>query len=259
MKRIGEKLKSQRGASILLALLFFLLCAMVGASVLMAAASNAGRSRSSREEQQKYLTLSSALQLVCDELTAAEYTAKYTYKRETINVPETTDEAGNKKAGYSYTKHTYEQYVGEYTGKLSQGGNCALPLLKELDWLFAKDFTGPTVSEPDQLILTPLSDTAITEPGTEHKLTLTVQEQTDKPGLATPVTVTVTLGKGSTEKYRLSLKATLGSEADSVYTMYAQLDIKGGASAAPKITEGQSGCGTAITWELKQITREEAK
>ena len=41
----------------------FLVCAMVGASVLMAAASNAGKSRSSREEQQKYLTLSSAMHL----------------------------------------------------------------------------------------------------------------------------------------------------------------------------------------------------
>ena len=67
----GRRISFPSGASILLALLFFLVCAMVGASVLMAAASNAGKSRSSREEQQKYLTLSSAMQLVCDESSTA--------------------------------------------------------------------------------------------------------------------------------------------------------------------------------------------
>ena len=41
MGSIRGKLRSQRGASILLALLFLLACMMVAASVLMAAASNA--------------------------------------------------------------------------------------------------------------------------------------------------------------------------------------------------------------------------
>ena len=64
MERLREKLKSQCGASILLALLFLLLCMMVAASVLMAAASNAGKLCSNQEEHQKYLTVSSALWLV---------------------------------------------------------------------------------------------------------------------------------------------------------------------------------------------------
>ena len=42
---------------------------MVSASILMAAVSNAGKLRSGQEEQQRYLTLASALRLVCDELT----------------------------------------------------------------------------------------------------------------------------------------------------------------------------------------------
>ena len=45
MKRVKEKLKSRRGASILLALLFLLVCVLVAMSVLMAAASNAGKIR----------------------------------------------------------------------------------------------------------------------------------------------------------------------------------------------------------------------
>lgn len=256
MKGIGEKLKSQRGASILLALLFFLLCAMVGASVLMAAASNAGRSRSSREEQQKYLTLSSALQLVCDELTAAEYTAKYEFES-IVHTKKDKDKDGNEieKEVYDYTEHKYTMLPGNFQCGLS---DIVLPLFKELEWIFEKNFNGPNEESGDpRKSFAVDANVNVTEP-VEHTLTLTVN-QDDKPGLNEPVTVTVTLGKESTEKYRLSLKATLGSEADSVYTMYAQLDIKGGASAAPKITEDQSGCGTAITWELKQITREEAK
>ena len=43
---IRRKLKSSSGASLLLALVFLLLSAVVSASVLMAEVSNAGRSRS---------------------------------------------------------------------------------------------------------------------------------------------------------------------------------------------------------------------
>ena len=46
MNTLRKKLHSQRGASILLALLFLLVCMMAAASVLMAAVSNAGKSRS---------------------------------------------------------------------------------------------------------------------------------------------------------------------------------------------------------------------
>ena len=49
MKTLNRKLHSQRGASILLALLFLLACMMVAASVLMAAASNAGKIRSAED------------------------------------------------------------------------------------------------------------------------------------------------------------------------------------------------------------------
>ena len=79
MKTLNRKLHSQRGASILLALLFLLACMMVAASVLMAAASNAGKIRSNYEEQQRYLALSSALRLVAGELEKAEYRGQYTF------------------------------------------------------------------------------------------------------------------------------------------------------------------------------------
>lgn len=73
MKQLREKLHSQNGASILLALLFLLVCMMAAASILMAAVSNAGKIRSNYEEQQQYLALSSAIRLVSSQLERAAY------------------------------------------------------------------------------------------------------------------------------------------------------------------------------------------
>lgn len=244
MKRIGEKLKSQRGASILLALLFFLLCAMVGASVLMAAASNAGRSRISREEQQKYLTLSSALQLVCDELTAAEYKGTYTVKTISVNG---TDDKGNPIVVYTYKQ--FSQGEGEFTCGL----NDVMPLRNELNYLFAELFskTGGGLFQGDDVYV----QTSQKSEPSEHTLTLTVDGQADKPGLTTPVTVTVTLGSGKdqTVAYRIYLKAELGN--DSTYTMYAELQN----NTVPTLTAAEGDQECVVNWKLSQITREEAK
>lgn len=77
MNRLKEKLKSEDGASLLLALLVFLLCIMAAVSVLAATVSNAGKARSRRVEQQRYQTLSSAVRLICGELEKVEYTGTY--------------------------------------------------------------------------------------------------------------------------------------------------------------------------------------
>lgn len=68
MKLLRKKLNSKRGASIVLALVFFLVCAAIGAVLLTSAMANAGRLSHMKEEQQAYLTLSSAVKLVQQEL-----------------------------------------------------------------------------------------------------------------------------------------------------------------------------------------------
>lgn len=238
MKKIREKLRSESGASILLALLFFLLCAMVGASVLMAAASNAGKSRSNREEQQKYLTLSSALQLVCDELTAAKYTASFDLiKTEEIKKNVGTEAEPNWVL--DYYKYYYEQKTGDYTEKTLEN---VLPLVNVLDSLFAQNQGLPKTlpNGKDQHIYAGVTPA----PGGTFELTLTV-DASDKPGLAQPVKVEVTLN----ENYRLSLKAWL--ENDSTYTMYGTILPTG----TPELTAGAMST-TEIGWKLSQITRE---
>lgn len=147
MERIREKWNSASGASILAALLLLLVCMMVAASVLMAAASNAGKLRSNREEHQKYLTLSSALRLVCGELEAGSYTGQYSYAIEDVKkTVETTDEAGNVTTGlvHDYYIHTYAQADGIYTCGLNNSSESSdessdvLPLRDRLDFLFGE-------------------------------------------------------------------------------------------------------------------------
>ena len=89
MKDIKKKLNDRQGAAILIALMFMLVCMVTGASVLFASASNAGKARSNKEEQQKYLSVSSALNLICDELTDEDvyYIGHYDYQKTDISDP----------------------------------------------------------------------------------------------------------------------------------------------------------------------------
>lgn len=238
MRKIREKLKSQSGASILIALLFFLVCAMVGASVLMAAASNAGKSRSNREEEQKYLTLSSAMQLVCDELTAAEYTAQFNaLEREPVYKVGEIDDYGDPVIDHFI--YPYEQKQGNYTNGFPRE---VLPLLNALDGVSASQLNLPQKFEynGDEYHY---KKGSLVMPERIFDLTLTVAEQSDKPGLSEPVTVTVEL----TENYRFYLTASLGD-----YSMYAELVNIG----VPKIQVGQEACNS-ISWRLSQITKQE--
>lgn len=146
MKSLYRKLYSQRGASILLALLFLLVCMMVGASVLMAAVSNAGKIRSNYEEQQRYLALSSALRLVVDELEQARYQGRYTVTEwnETIIAK---DENGQDFEVSNINYYNVTQEPGTFTcGDLAASGtpeeNTVLTFRKELDRVFSGKFGG---------------------------------------------------------------------------------------------------------------------
>ena len=134
--RFRRKVRSQRGASLLLALLFLLICAMVGASILMAAASNAGKHRSNLTEHQTYLALSSAVSLLCDELNAAEYRGQY----ESWKEPVMNDEG--EVTGFECY---FKQVAGTYT-YTDGGGSAAFKdlLLDDFDKVFSSTITLPT-------------------------------------------------------------------------------------------------------------------
>lgn len=66
--KIKEKLRSSKGASLIIALVFMLFCAMIGSAVLAAATANGGRIAALKSDQQEYLNQRSAATLLSDEL-----------------------------------------------------------------------------------------------------------------------------------------------------------------------------------------------
>lgn len=78
MRCMNLKLRSQTGASILLALVFLLICCLVGAVTLTAATVNAGKLNHLRQDQQDYMAVSSAICLVRDELQTVSFTVETT-------------------------------------------------------------------------------------------------------------------------------------------------------------------------------------
>ena len=169
VKGLRRKLHSQSGASILLALLLFLVCAMVAASILAAAVSNAGKARSNWVEQQKYLTLSSAIRLVADEIQKAEYMGKYTVYEWTV--PAVIDPTDGHVITPAKNYFYVEQIAGEYSCGEKRGAakgelTDQIPLGDGLDKIFSKQFTGAGYQ--------PLYNAAAAAGPTECTLTVTL-------------------------------------------------------------------------------------
>ena len=64
MKTLSNKLRSETGASFIIALLVFLICAVVASVIVMSASGNVERIQQHRAEEQAYLTMSSAAQML---------------------------------------------------------------------------------------------------------------------------------------------------------------------------------------------------
>lgn len=230
MKSVKRKLGSERGASILLALLMLLVCMMVGASVLAAAASNAGKAKSNRVEQQKYLTLSSAVQLVVDELAKAEYTGKYKlWEWEvTTTVTDDSDPANPVATTTSESFFYCQQIEGDYScGSLGELTN-QIPLGKELDEIFSQQFTAKGGKAAGYEAL----EGANVELSTVRTLTVTLPEDligypdSGPPQYQAPKVATVQVKLNHTTKHIL-LTAWLGdgpdAPADGKDTMITEL------------------------------------
>ena len=82
--RPWQKLNSRRGASILFAILIFMMCILAGTAALTAASANSGRYAHMKADQQRYLSVASAAQLLTEEFTRNRFTAN-------LKVTETRD------------------------------------------------------------------------------------------------------------------------------------------------------------------------
>ena len=237
LNRCKKKLNSRRGASFLLALLFFLVCGLVASSVLMAASSNAGRSRSSREEHQTYLTISSAVRLLCDELNAAEYRGRYHYWEETGIV--THEDGTTTTITYRYLKQMEGLY--QYT----DGRDAALEenLLADFDSIFAKEFNG--ISGMDDV--THLPDNILSR----HTLTIT-PEGTDTGLDGQEVTVELRVVEDS---YAIELTAALDQgDGKPDYVVRAELTPNETKPTLPETFSSDTTAETSpMTWRVGWI------
>ena len=229
--RVRQKLNSRRGASFLLALLFFLICALVSSTVLMAAAANAGRSRSEREEHQRYLTLSSAVRLLCDELTDCQYRGQYRYREEEIT--ETVEETGETKVV------GYNRYLNQKEGlyQYKDGDDAGLTaLLDDFDYLFSREFDNVDKS----INVTKLN----LSPPTTHTLTLTPGSGVD--GLDQEVTVALTVEFAN--RYVINLTASLGE-----YAIQATLTTDASRPGLPDTFSEGTYQTASMTWKVGWI------
>lgn len=228
MRAIALKLRSQRGASMLLALLFLLICFLVTASILMAAAANANKHRSNLEEHQTYLALSSAVSLLCDELNGAEYQGRYSYE-----VEEIYEEDKDGTLVLVDTLYYLDQLPGTYDGAFSP------LLLASFDRLFADAIeASPAVSGFDRI--TYQSRTA----PLSFNLTLTPDTGTGLDGRAITVSVEIK------ESYAMYLTATLDN-----YTIRAELTPTQSKPALPNpLSEEGEKTTVPMKWKIGWIT-----
>lgn len=266
MKRLREKWRDRSGASILLALLFLLACMTAAATVLTAAASNAGKSRSGYEEQQKYLALSSALRLAAGQIEAAEYRGAYTVQRWTVPV---CDDEGNRVGETNY--YHVRQTGGSFSCGLLGG---VLDCTGELDGLFAEAFTGPGRTPLSGADTAPLPSVSVltvkAEGGGE------AGEEPSEPGARErfpDITIEATLRRD----LRVHLTARLEEAEGRVYRMEAELAASGlpvlDFTPNPDEFAAEGPGGTAenlsstprdpplepdVTWKLDWIAREAA-
>ena len=111
----------------LIALLFFLVTMMVGAVVLTAASTNAGRVTRNRQEQQKYLAVASAAELVKEDIAGvpeAAFTAAYRKTVvETFHPAEYNEQGELVSASYTTRNTSYQFETGEpYGAKIVNSG-----------------------------------------------------------------------------------------------------------------------------------------
>lgn len=261
MEALRKKLNSSRGACILLALLFLLVCMMVGASILMAAASNAGKIRSNREEQQRYLTLSSALSLVCEELESVEYAGRYTYSRTEvwIDVP---DAEGSFQSVYDHSEHAYTQKQGELRSGDGPGTRVwalkeVLPLYNDLDIIFANHFQVPAGQRvPVDTYAHTALNTSVIQPQSPHVLELAVDADEAFGALLETVSITAALRSDG----GIVLTASLKSHPEYVMEAVLRANERPERLLVPGSHAAGGSYETApLRWSLDHIVRREAE
>ena len=106
-----QKLSSRRGASLLIALLYFLVCGLVAAVIIGAAMTNVQKLKGAHQRQQAYNSVSSAAQLIRDEMTRVQYQGmerwdEYECNRSDADIQGSRHEDTYRWEGFSVSKES---------------------------------------------------------------------------------------------------------------------------------------------------------
>lgn len=153
MKIVKSKLQNNHGVSILLALLFFLICSFIGSSVLVAAANNISKYQTMRDTNQYYLLVSSMAKMIKEDIADKTYTQSYT-KVETVkwefveDIPQVSDGSGGFLGSYS---KTLEPPVVTKTEGLMPDSHFFILLKDNFDILFRYNIPDLIINPPDKV------------------------------------------------------------------------------------------------------------
>lgn len=222
--RIAEKLRSERGASISFALLLFLVCAALSAVILVAATTSAGRMSSIAETDQRYYSVTSAVEFLRDSLSSSKVSVitvngeEYLFDKP-MNQIRNTDIEGmvvDKTADESAESDPKAQNPG-----------------KKITGINSDTLTSYFATKPDGVKLTLEPDVGVA--GSSDPLSVTIEKGTDSDGNLL-LTVYNTAGK----PYKVML----------VFEMVTDTDVR------PPITKTDSFevlASKEIRWEFTKL------
>jgi len=234
---VRKKLNSQRGASITIALLFFLICAVIGSVVLAAGTAAAGRVSSIAESDQKYKSVSSAAKMIRDWVDGKQVTV----------VTDTTT-GYNAVCKYTSENGVYKEIEGTYDDTTPNGEGSSLT-----------HFPGSTEAvsaTPDYSILTNAS-LKVAEVYSAYSASFTVKPNLGEGANNMDVKVEVTFTAGTTLKFVFSDPS---GECVMSFTAEAQLNentsvgegvaVEGSQTVTEDTTPGQF----IRTWKITKTS-----
>lgn len=255
MNRVKHKLSSQSGASLALALLLFLVCACVGVAVLTASASNAGKMSHVRQDQQSYLSVSSAARAIREDVGKARFTASYRRVETTVTTwtmekdEETEEEIWT--SAVAPTQITYRTDLAEDQPLVTDSvladllrRDCAALFREAADLRESRPVFAGTAAPPESHVLVLAPDGA---------------DQRTAEALGT-VNLGLTVGEDHALSVRLNQPDGEGGALDPMtFTMTAQpvwteetgtrVDTSSGAGWETKTVTVTTTCTLTVTWD----------
>ena len=141
LSHAATRLRSEKGASFLLALAVFFVCAMVAASIVASASANAQKASGIQTAQQSYLTITSAARLLADDFDSQGYAATGSVRapQHTCAYPGSHASDSAPEASFAVTDSTGEASSSVLAQLLAEGVAAINP--NDPNALYVRNFT----------------------------------------------------------------------------------------------------------------------